>query len=138
MNNVNKAIQGGKRMEKLEGKQVAVSMLEQFSKVRDLIYYEGALLSHFRNSAGQNFFYSWCDCSDEVHRWMVWEVSEADIKQYLNNQKSLRNLLTNESVKTVYVADIDDNVKVKRLIAVQTGNLPESYLPTADSFFEGV
>lgn len=102
-------------------------------KVRDLIYYDGPLLSLFVDESGQSYLYNWCDCDAQCNRWLVFAVAPAALEAYEGGQKSLRSLI--EEAPAWFVVDMDTNAAVQRVWQVQASNLPSSYWPDPDSFY---
>lgn len=124
-----------KPMENVQGETLDASALDGFVKIRDLIFFEGALLSHFRNPDGKDFLYLWSDCDESANRWTIFEVSEASIQKYLAGDVPLRDLMLNESVSSVMLVDLEDDLKVRSLISVAPELLPEAYVPDESSFY---
>lgn len=105
-------------------------------KLGDFIYYEGPLLSHFidRNKPEDNYFYRWVDFDDNTHRWLISKFSEKDILAFFNKEISLRQLI--ETNNFVTLLDLDDELNKAQILIVQTHSLPDTYLPSEQSFFK--
>ena len=104
-------------------------------KIADLIYFEGPLLSHFVSDKGDDYLFYWVDKDEKDNRWLVLRVSLANLQRYMGKDISLRELIENPNDGYVYQVDIDDAINYHNVKLVQPADLPEYYLPTADSFY---
>lgn len=107
-----------------------------FERVRDLEYFEGPLLTEFRNESGERYVASWCDRDDRVHRWMVFRVSMHDLALYRRGQISLREFMYRSRDDFMYLLDVDGEGTHVKVSLVTLDELPESYEPETDSFFD--
>ena len=41
---------------------------------RDLIYFDGPLLSVYEHTNGEKYLYFWCDADEKVNRWMILRI----------------------------------------------------------------
>ncbi len=104
-------------------------------KQGDLLYHEGPLLSVFKDALSDNFyFYKWSDCDDKAHRWLVVKVSVQSLKTFFDKQVSIRQLILEQPFS--YFLDLDNNLDPLSIVIVSTPNMPKSYLPEQDSYFD--
>ena len=105
-------------------------------KMGDFLYYEGPLLSHFidKNNPNDHYFFRWADFDDDCHRWLIFKASEKDIVGFFNKQISLWELITQNI--TILLIDLDDELNKKQILITTTSKLPETYLPSVNSFFK--
>ena len=105
-------------------------------KLGDLLYHEGPLLSHFvdKNEQNRHFLYKWTECDDKFNRWLVFYVNESSLLDFLGKEKSLRELIFNNSF--VFFVDIDDDLDAQKIIISSTASIPSSYLPAHDAYFD--
>ncbi|GBC61773.1 hypothetical protein DENIS_2735 [Desulfonema ishimotonii] len=123
-------------MKKLKGTKLEKFVLKsQLIKVADLIYFDGPLLSHFKNKNSENYLYYWCD-ADNLNRWLIFRVSSQDLTLYLNKEITLYELIINPIDGFLYSVDIDENMEYRNIFMVQPDDLPESYIPEIDSYYE--
>ena len=104
-------------------------------KLGDLLYHEGPLLSLFRKSQDSEayYLYKWCDCDDSANRWLVVQLTIAELSRFFNQKITLRTLfLTNPKL---YLVDIGDSTSPPKVRSCFTKNLPEEYLPGENSMF---
>ena len=104
-------------------------------KQGDLLYHEGPLLSVFKDGLSDNFhFYKWSDCDSVAHRWLVFKVTINHLKMFFDKLISIRQLIMEQPFS--YFLDLDDDLKPIHIVVVPTHNIPQIYLPEADSYFE--
>lgn len=105
-------------------------------KMGDFLYYEGPLLSHFidKNNPTDHYFFRWADFDDDCHRWLIFKSSEKDIVNFFNKTISLSQLITKNS--TILLVDLDDELNKKQILITTTSKLPETYLPSVNSFYK--
>ena len=104
-------------------------------KQGDFIYHESPLLSHFvdRNNPSDNYLYRWVDFSDSSNRWLIFRLSNDDFKAFFKNQVSLKDIISKNSF--LYLLDLDAQLNTIQILLVALNDLPETYLPQNNSFF---
>lgn len=106
-----------------------------FKKIADLIFFEGPLLSHYVSSKGDDYLFYWVDRDSNDNRWLVLRVSLASLQRYMAGELSLRELIENPNDGFLYQVDVDDAIHYHDVVLVQPADLPEDYLPTAESYY---
>ena len=112
------------------------------TKIADLIYFEGPLLSLFiatlacRDYNGPKYLYYWCDASDVVNRWLLFSISDKRFDLYLRKKISLREVILEPDDGLLHVCDIDGELRYRNVYVVSPDCLPESYIPDEDSYYE--
>lgn len=104
--------------------------------VIDLIYFEGPLLSLFKNGSGDSYLCYWCDVDENDNRWMILRLSKTNLKSYISKKLSLNHLILSPVDGFVYILDIGDDVQYNNIYLVLPENLPEQYVPETDSFYD--
>lgn len=104
-------------------------------KIKDLIYFEGPLLSHFQSVFKENFLFYWVDTNNDFNRWIVFRTSNEHLTKYQNKETTLYQLITNSDNGNLYKVDIDDNLEYHNLSIVELDDLPTSYLPDVNSYY---
>lgn len=122
-------------MEELKTIPIPLNSLPKMIKVKDLIFFDGPLLTHFESVHKENFLFYWVDTDENFNRWLVFRTSEALIDDYLNKAKSLLDLITNPDNGNIYKVDIDQELNFNNLAIVLLNDLPDSYLPDKNSFY---
>ena len=102
--------------------------------VRDIEEFDGPLVSEFRSSTGETFLYAWCDCEEDVNRWVVVRTPHQVIFEYLVGRIPLRKVIYECKDRFVYVVDLGHDASPTSSWYVSIPNLPDEYLPTAESF----
>ena len=104
--------------------------------VRDLIDFDGPLLSLFKHPNGESYLYYWCDCDDRANRWMVFRVSEITVLRLTSRLISLSDVIPSGSRDDyIYFLDIADDQSIQAYLALPS-NIPESYKPARGVLLE--
>lgn len=122
-------------MTPLNGKKILKDFSE-FTKVSDLIYFDGPLLSHFISPNGENYLYYWCDVDDTYNRWIIFRIDLPSVQKYIEKKISLRDLISHPSDGFIYVADIDNNIQYREIQLLLENEIPPEYLPQEDSYYD--
>jgi hypothetical protein len=110
--------------------------LAHLTRVRDLLYFDGPLLSLFQGNEGEYYLYYWCDADEEVNRWIVFKVESKALDAYLLRQTSLLQLITKAVKQQFYIVDLDDDLTILHCYSTSLKDLPPSYLPSQQSFYK--
>lgn len=105
-------------------------------KVADLIYFDGPFLSHYVSKSGDNYLAYWVDCDDNNQRWLVFRVGINSLQNYANKNKSLYELIKGVDDGFVYAVDISEDGSQSVPLMIFLADIPDEYLPTADSYFD--
>ncbi len=117
-------------------KQSLLSLpVANLSKVRDLEFFEGPLISEFRNASGEPFIYYWCDSDEHSNRWLVFRSARRDVIRYTHRQISLLDLLRFGLDGFVYVVDLGNDQEWNRIAFAPLAALPSSYFPLPSAMF---
>ena len=122
-------------MEILKEILIPNSSLPKMVKIKDLIYFDGPLLSHFQSDYAEDYLFYWVDRDNEYNRWLVFRTSQKLIELYLQKSKSLFDLIADKNIGTVYKVDIDNDLKFNNLSIIEFNNIPNSYLPDSNSYY---
>ncbi|MCP4984869.1 MAG: hypothetical protein GY928_02030 [Colwellia sp.] len=116
-------------MEKVKETLIPKNSLPKMIKIKDLIYFDGPLLSHFETIYNENFLFYWVDANQDFNRWLIFRTSEELIDKYTEKKKSLLELITDENIGNFYKIDIDNDLNHNNLSIIEFKDIPESYLP---------
>jgi hypothetical protein len=102
----------------------------------DFINYEGSIVSHFTDADNphEHYIYKWADSNQVCNRWLIAKTSEASLSKFLFQKISLLQLINQNEF--VYLLDLDDDLNENQISIVKTADIPDEYLPDADSYFE--
>ncbi|WP_199194454.1 hypothetical protein [Photobacterium sp. GB-50] len=118
----------------LSGQKLQTLPLGNLTWKRDLIYFEGPLLSEFSSDKGEVYLKYWCDCDDTFNRWMFFKVKEQDRLRLVLGEKSLYDVIVNQPDSFVFVSD--ESRDIQNYTFLEAANLPNEYLPEEDSYLE--
>ena len=121
-------------MKELKGRKMYELPKDGLFKVGDLVNYEGPLMSLFSNNKGDLYIYDWSDCDDDSHRWLVYQVTLNQLRNYLNGHLTHYQLIMSNSV--VFVVDLDSDAKPHNITLLATIDIPLDYLPDKDVLHE--
>lgn len=121
-------------MEPLQGNILDNLPLGHLNYKRDLIYFDGPLLSEFVSDKGEVYLKYWCDCDENVNRWMVFKIKEQDRLRLVLGVKSLYQAILEQPDHFVFFSDEDERKEKYQM--VMSKNIPQSYLPDEDSFLD--
>lgn len=82
--------------------------IRDITKLFDLEYFDGPLLSLFADANGNFYLYKWYDVSPESHQWLVFKVKYETLLKYLNGMASEFELLNDESYKPFYLVEFSE------------------------------
>jgi hypothetical protein len=112
---------------------------EKFSNlhlVADLEYFEGPLLSLYRDDAGKNYLYHWCDVNETHNRWLVVPCSNRAIERFVRTEVTLLELINKPSEPFVYCVDINGEGSYDNVWLMSPKYIPENYLPDTDVVYD--
>jgi len=124
-------------MEILTGKTFDGNELKnRLVQIGDFVNYEGPLLSLFLNLKDyQPYLFLWSGNDKKVNRWLVYRSTTAQLNKFINEQITHLDLLL--SVETFcYSVEIDNDLNWLNCLKIEKNNLPKSFLPSTDSFFD--
>lgn len=105
--------------------------------VRDLLYFDGPLLSEYVHDNGDRYLYYWCDCDKVANRWMVLRVSEASILRLVNRFVPMAYVIPDGCRDDfVYIVDIcDDGSRTAHMLPKSA--IPDDYKPDHGAYLIG-
>lgn len=125
-------------MEKIKGHIIQNIPFQGLTKVADLMEYEGPILSHFTDEKGNNYLYYWVDYDENVNRWLIWKINDAQLYGYIKGTKSLNKLLLEDNKDFIYSVEIDKDLKQSNIMMIELDDIQESYIPEEDSCYKFV
>lgn len=116
-------------MNEILGTKILELPLEDLKWQRDLIYFEGPLLSEYLSSRNETYLKYWCDCDSNYNRWMYFKIKEQDRLRLVLGEKSLYDAIVNQPDSFVFIADEGEIQEQRRYSMAKISELPDSYLP---------
>ena len=106
--------------------------LSKFEKIEDIIFLDEPILSHLKYN-DKDFLLYLVDTDNSFDYFLLIEINEDTIFQYLTNQISLLNLIK-ENKNFQYIITQDFNANVIDIAVTQADFINDNYLPDAESF----
>src|SRR5438046_1496284 len=113
-------------MEQLIGENISVLPFKEIKKVADLIYFDGPILSHFKDKHSKDILFYWVDHNDNYNRWIAFQIDEKQLYSYLLQHKSLKDNIDYVGKKLIIEKSITDNSRITKEIK----DLKELFKPT--------
>ena len=126
-------------MESLNGKYIErLKFQNSLLRIVDVVNFEGPLLTLFRDTISNNLYlFDWVDRDKLFNRWIVYRCNPDTLNQFIKSEISHYELfMSGESF--CYLVDIDKDIVWNNFQEIIKQDLPESYLPQRDIFFEEV
>ena len=123
-------------METHKGSNIETLPIGKLRKVADLIYFDGPLLSLFKDFKDENYLYYWCDSDAQANRWLIFRVTTEHLNSYLNHEVSLRSLIFAADAAKTFLVDLDNQLQHLKVLSVSPDDLSSAYLPDEDSLYE--
>jgi len=123
-------------MNKLTGKKVEQLPATDLRKVADLTYFDGPLLSLFRDTEERSYLYYWCDADEMYNRWLVLRITEEQLAMYIKQTLPLYEMIVHPIGGELFVVDIDSQGQQRAVVLTQPEQLPADYLPQKDALFD--
>lgn len=102
--------------------------------IADVLYFEGPLLSLFKGSKEQDYFYYWCDNDAINNRWLAIPVTREQIEAYFAKTVSLHQLIS--SFPKITAVDTNNDGEVTFAHSFDVAALPAAYMPAQTSYFD--
>lgn len=120
----------------LNSENIGILPFKGLVKVNDLIYFDGPILTHFKDGYGKDILFYWVDADNKFNRWLVFQIAESDLADYLLKRKNLREIFDKPINDVFYTTEIGDNFNYENTNIIYKENLPSEYFPEAQSYFE--
>lgn len=106
--------------------------LNQFEKIEDIIYLDEPILTHLTKNNKHYLLYL-VDTIENRDTYLMLELEEQTIFNYLTKQTTLREVITNNQ-NFIYQIQQDFDGNILSANITQSSSLPETFLPSIDSF----
>jgi hypothetical protein len=108
----------------------------ELEKVGDLMYFDGSLMSVYKDINNNPFIFDWVDSNKEFNRWLVYQINSTSLNSYIIGESTHYNLLNNPLNSIVFVLDKDNENVIRNCQVCSPNNLPYDYLPDSGLKFE--
>lgn len=109
---------------------------ENLRLVADLLYFDGPLLSYFKDNNNQHYLHYWCDTDESYNRWLVCKIPQRALSHFLTRQLTLPELIFASEPDSIYLVDMDEQLRYAHIVKTQLAKLPEDYLPNDDTYYD--
>lgn len=121
-------------MNELQGSVTIPSLPYQgLHRITDILYFDGPILTHYKDVDGCDYLYHWVDDDSEYNRWLVYPVSEDALLAYVQGDDDIASLIDENTL--IVVLDIDTSGKHSNMQLLKARYLPEEYLPIPDIYY---
>lgn len=110
--------------------------IRDITKLFDLEYFDGPLLSLFADANGNFFLYKWYDVAPESHQWLVFKVKYETLLKYLNSMASEFELLNDEPVKSFYLVEFSEKGQSHIIRTFISNEILDEYQSLKTVFFD--
>lgn len=119
----------------LTGEHLRSLPVGQLEHVRDLIAFDGPLLSQMAHRNGDQYLNYWCDCNETANRWMLARVSETHILRLVNRFVPLDYVIPRGIQDDfAYFVDIDGAGGVAQVVLQLKQDIPAAYVPAPGAY----
>jgi hypothetical protein len=109
---------------------------QSLTKIGDLVYYDGPLLSVFTDSNRNPYIYYWVEADNKYNRWLIFRTSGAKLNKYVLQKISHYDLMIEPEDGYLYMADLDSQAVHYNLKVVSVSALPSGYFPHKDVYHD--
>ena len=110
--------------------------LEKQVKLFDIEYYEGPMLSLFRDDKVDNFYlYKWLDVAKNGHKWLIFNINLDNLYDYIQQNIDERTLIENALGGQYTTAVIHPDLSFGDIKLFTNASLPPHFLPANGCFF---
>ena len=110
--------------------------IRDISKLFDLEYFDGPILSLFADASGNFYLYKWHDVAPHSHQWLVFKVKYETLLKYLNGMASEFELLNEEPTKPFYLVEFSEKGQPSTIQTFSQNQILEEYQSLKTVFFD--
>lgn len=103
------------------GTPVPFNPMGQLTHLRDLEWFDGPLVSLYRNDIGDRFIARWCDTDQKACRWLLYRASMSEVESYDTDFTSAISPLD----AFVFIVDRNENIISASILPVD--EIPSDY-----------
>ena len=110
--------------------------IHEITKLFDLEYFDGPLLSLFTDKDGNFLLFKWYDIDVNSHHWLVFNIEYEALMQYLNGGISEFDLINDRSPKPFYLVEFSKNGQPNLLRTLSQQNIIHEFEGLKTIFFD--
>ena len=107
--------------------------LKNLIHIRDIEYFEGPLLSEYKDDNENIYIKKWCSWNDVSETWLLVLTTSEDINKYLSKTMSLLNLIQNGKNFIIETRNINGSSSSHN---VMFEDIDVDYLPKNNAFYD--
>jgi hypothetical protein len=110
--------------------------LEKQVKLFDIEYYDGPMLSLFRDDkVGSFYLYKWLDVAAKGHKWLIFKTNLDNLFDYIHQNIDEKTLIKKALDGQYSTVVIQPNLVYAPIKRFTSASLPTTFLPANDCFF---
>jgi hypothetical protein len=109
--------------------------LKKQIKLFDIEYYDGPMLSLFRDDKAGFYLYKWLDVENNGHKWLIFKTNLDDLYDYIHQNMDEKTLIKNALNGQYTTVIIHSNLVYDQIKHFTSTSLPNSFLPANGCFF---
>lgn len=109
--------------------------LKKQIKLFDIEYYEGPMLSLFREGKSDFFLYKWLDIEKNGHKWLIFKTNIDDLYDYIHQNIDEKTLVKKALDGQYTTVVIRPNLVYDQIKHFTSSSLPNGFLPANACFF---
>jgi len=110
--------------------------IRDVTKLFDLEYYDGPLLSLFADANGDFYLYKWYDVAPNSHQWLVWRVQYETLLRYLNGMATEFDLLQEDLGESFYLIEFSEKSQPVVVGAIARDHALDEFLELKTVYFD--
>ena len=124
-------------MEAIKGNILTEKGIPIFSWIRNIQSFEIPLLSEYNDSNGNKYIFHWCDCSEQLHRYLAIKTDESLMESFVSGELSLIDLiLGGEGIdREALLLDFNSEGDIEKAMSIYLNDIKDKYLPLPGTFF---
>ncbi|MBL7797090.1 MAG: hypothetical protein JNJ90_11405 [Saprospiraceae bacterium] len=110
--------------------------IRDVTKLFDLEYYDGPLLSLFADANGDFYLYKWYDLAPDSHQWLVWRVPYETLLRYLNGLAPEFELLRDALGESYYLVEFSGKGQPVIIGTITRNHILDEYSELKTVYFD--
>ena len=110
--------------------------ISDLTKLFDIEYFDGPLLSLFAGTGGDFYLYKWYDVQPHSHQWLVFQIDYEVLAHYLNGVIPEYGLLNASATEHFPVVEFNEKGQPQVSDHLARAEALRQYAATKDAFFD--
>lgn len=109
---------------------------KELTKIGDLIYFQGSLMSVYKDKDMYAYIFDWVESNDSLNRWLVYQTDIKILAEFIKGKYSHFNLINSPEKDLFYLVDKNINGDIVNCKIISGKHIPNQYLPQNDILFD--